>query len=90
MKVAVRRMGQRTARTKELPVIFPDDPMIVKFIERLMGWTKEIPSTNIQAPKKLQIANLNGAAITPTEPRLIYGSGRQDVLTANLFMPDGG
>lgn len=39
VKVAVRRIGQRTARTKELPVIFPDDPLIVKFIERLMGWT---------------------------------------------------
>jgi hypothetical protein len=39
VKAAVRRIGQRTARTKELPVIFPDDPAAVQFIERLMGWT---------------------------------------------------
>jgi len=38
VKVKVRRMGERTARTKELPVIFPDDPSVVTVITRLMGW----------------------------------------------------
>ena len=38
VKATVRRIGERTARTKELPVIFPDDPAAVRVIERLMGW----------------------------------------------------
>jgi hypothetical protein len=38
VKVMVRRSGQVTMRTKELPVIFPDDPAVVRVIERLMGW----------------------------------------------------
>lgn len=39
VKVSVRRIGERTARTKELPVIFPDDPAVVRLIERLMNWS---------------------------------------------------
>lgn len=38
VKVMVRRVGDRTVRTKELPVIFPDDPAVVEVIGRLMGW----------------------------------------------------
>jgi hypothetical protein len=38
VKVMARRVGERTARTKEMPVIFPDDPAAVKTIARLMGW----------------------------------------------------
>jgi len=38
VKVLARRTGQSTSRTKELPVIFPDDPAVVRVIERLMGW----------------------------------------------------
>jgi hypothetical protein len=38
VKVLARRTGQATTRTKELPVIFPDDPAVVRLIERLMGW----------------------------------------------------
>ena len=38
VKVRARRVGDRTVRTKELPVIFPDDPAVVRVIERLMGW----------------------------------------------------
>ena len=38
VKVLARRVGDKTVRTKELPVIFPDDPMIVSAISRLMGW----------------------------------------------------
>jgi hypothetical protein len=38
VKVMVRRRGERTARTKELPVIFPDDPPAVSTISQLMGW----------------------------------------------------
>jgi hypothetical protein len=38
VKVRVRRVGERTIRTKELPVIFPDDPAVVRVIEKLMGW----------------------------------------------------
>jgi hypothetical protein len=38
VKVMARRVGERTVRTKELPVIFPDDPAAVEVISRLMGW----------------------------------------------------
>jgi hypothetical protein len=40
VKVLARRKGDATVRTKELPVIFPDDPDAVRVIERLMGWKK--------------------------------------------------
>jgi hypothetical protein len=38
VKVMVRRVGDRTVRTKDLPVIFPDDPAAVSVISHLMGW----------------------------------------------------
>jgi hypothetical protein len=38
VKVLARRTGGSTERTKDLPVIFPDDPAVVQVIERLMGW----------------------------------------------------
>jgi hypothetical protein len=38
VKVLVRRVGERTARTKELPVMFPDDPSVMRVIDRLMAW----------------------------------------------------
>lgn len=38
VKVMVRREGDRTVRTKELPVIFPDDPPVVVLIGKLMAW----------------------------------------------------
>lgn len=38
VKAKVRRTGERTTRTKELPVIFPDDPAVVSVISQLMGW----------------------------------------------------
>ena len=38
VKAMVRRVGERTTRTKELPVMFPDDPPVMKMIARLMGW----------------------------------------------------
>ncbi len=38
VKVMARRVGERTVRAKELPVIFPDDPAVVNVIARLMGW----------------------------------------------------
>jgi len=38
VKVMVKRDGERTFRTKELPVIFPDDPAVVALISKLMQW----------------------------------------------------
>jgi len=38
VKVTVRRLGEKTARTKDQPVIFPDDPAVATTISRLMGW----------------------------------------------------
>lgn len=38
VKVMVRRTGERTMRTKDMPVIFPDDPTAVQTISGLMGW----------------------------------------------------
>ncbi|HXD32195.1 MAG TPA: hypothetical protein VN643_13815 [Pyrinomonadaceae bacterium] len=38
VNVMVRRLGNRTVRTKELPVIFPDDPAAVETIKALMKW----------------------------------------------------
>jgi hypothetical protein len=38
VKVLARRVGDKTVRTKELPVIFPDDPAVAATISRLMGW----------------------------------------------------
>ncbi len=38
VKAMVRRIGERTVRTKELPVMFPDDPAAMVVISRLMGW----------------------------------------------------
>ncbi len=40
VKVMVRRTGQTTMRTKDLPVIFPDDPAVAESIRRLMGWAQ--------------------------------------------------
>jgi len=38
VKVMCRRVGERTVRTKDMPVIFPDDPAVVGVITKLMGW----------------------------------------------------
>ena len=38
VKVLCVRAGDRTARTKEQPVIFPDDPAAVSMISGLMKW----------------------------------------------------
>lgn len=38
VKAMCRRVGERTIRTKELPVMFPDDPAVLQIISRLMGW----------------------------------------------------
>jgi len=38
VKVMARRVGERTVRTKDLPVIFPDDPAAVEVIAGLMRW----------------------------------------------------
>lgn len=38
VKVMARRVGSRTERTSDLPVIFPDDPPAVSTIARLMRW----------------------------------------------------
>jgi hypothetical protein len=40
VKVLVVRKGEGTERSKDLPVMFPDDPQVVQFIESLMGWKK--------------------------------------------------
>lgn len=38
VKAKVRRTGETTARTTELPVMFPDDPGAMETIKGLMGW----------------------------------------------------
>ncbi len=38
VKAKVRRIGETTARTTELPVMFPDDPAALAVIRQLMGW----------------------------------------------------
>jgi hypothetical protein len=38
VKTKVRRTGETTARTSELPVMFPDDPAAMDLINQLMGW----------------------------------------------------
>lgn len=38
VKVMTRREGDRTRRTQDLPVIFPDDPSVVTVISSLMRW----------------------------------------------------
>ena len=38
VKVMARRVGDRTERTRDLPVIFPDDPAAVSAISSLMKW----------------------------------------------------
>lgn len=38
VKVMTRREGDRTKRTKDLPVIFPDDPTVASVIASLMRW----------------------------------------------------
>ena len=38
VKALVRRIGDRTIRAKELPVMFPDDPAVLEVIGRLMRW----------------------------------------------------
>ena len=38
VKVMARREGDRVVRTRELPVIFPDDPAAGELIARLMRW----------------------------------------------------
>ncbi len=38
VKAKVRRTGETTTRTSELPVMFPDDPAANSVINQLMGW----------------------------------------------------
>ncbi|MCS6806727.1 MAG: hypothetical protein RMM98_08545 [Acidobacteriota bacterium] len=38
VKAMVKRVGDRTVRTKELPVMFPDDPPAMQVISQLMRW----------------------------------------------------
>jgi hypothetical protein len=38
VKAMVRRTGNRTVRSKDLPVMFPDDPDGLRAISHLMGW----------------------------------------------------
>lgn len=38
VKVMVKRVGDKTVRMKDLPVIFPDDPEAVGLIKRFMKW----------------------------------------------------
>ena len=38
VKAMVRRVGEKSVRSKELPVLFPDDPAVARTIGRLMGW----------------------------------------------------
>ena len=38
VKAMVRRVGNKTVRAKELPVMFPDDPAALSVISRLMTW----------------------------------------------------
>ncbi len=38
VKAKVRRTGESTARTTELPVMFPDDPEALRIIRQMMGW----------------------------------------------------
>jgi hypothetical protein len=38
VKVMAKRTGERTIRTKDQPVIFPDDPAAVATIQQLMRW----------------------------------------------------
>jgi hypothetical protein len=38
VKAMVKRTGYGTARTKQLPVMFPDDPAAMATISKLMGW----------------------------------------------------
>lgn len=38
VKAMVKRVGEKTARTKELPVMFPDDPPAMQTISKLMRW----------------------------------------------------
>jgi len=38
VKVMARREGDQVVRTRELPVIFPDDPAAVELIAKLMRW----------------------------------------------------
>ncbi len=39
VKLKARRFGDKTVRTTDLPVIFPDDPAVAAAISRLMGWS---------------------------------------------------
>jgi hypothetical protein len=38
VKVKTRRAGERTERTSDMPVIFPDDPAVVALISKIMTW----------------------------------------------------
>jgi hypothetical protein len=38
VKVKTRRVGERTERTSDTPVIFPDDPAVVVLITKIMAW----------------------------------------------------
>jgi hypothetical protein len=38
VKVMARREGERTVRTRDVPVIFPDDPAVAATIHQLAGW----------------------------------------------------
>jgi hypothetical protein len=39
VKAMVKRVGDKTVRTKDLPVMFPDDPEAYRVISKLMRWS---------------------------------------------------
>ncbi|HXJ57677.1 MAG TPA: hypothetical protein VNU68_13535 [Verrucomicrobiae bacterium] len=41
VKAKVRRLGDSTVRSTELPVMFPDDPAAMTVINQLMGWVPD-------------------------------------------------
>ncbi len=38
VKAMVKRVGERTQRTSDMPVLFPDDPEALRIITKLMRW----------------------------------------------------
>jgi hypothetical protein len=41
VKAKVRRVGEKTMRTSDWPVLFPDDPDAMRVINALMGWPSD-------------------------------------------------
>jgi hypothetical protein len=95
VEVMVRRAGNTTVRSSDLPVLFPDDPSVAATINGLMGWSAKAAAANAQpAPARFEPPPVPAAGavsalkFSPAEPD--FGelpAGQQREITLQVENP---